>query len=94
MPKAVWNNIVIAESDKVEVVEGNYYFPRESVKTAYLKESDHHTTCPWKGLAHYYHVVVDDKINENAGWYYPDPKPAANQIKNHIAFWKGIEIKK
>jgi uncharacterized protein (DUF427 family) len=92
MVKAVWNDKVLAESDKCEIVEQNYYFPPESVHKEYLKESDKHTVCPWKGTANYYDIVVKDKINEAAAWYYPEPKAAANNIKNYIAFWKGVEI--
>ena len=93
MVKAVWNEKVIAESDNTEIVEGNQYFPEEDVKKEFLKKSNHHTTCPWKGEASYYDVVVGGKVNKNAAWYYPEPKKAAMNIKNHIAFWKGIEIK-
>ena len=75
------------------MVEGNHYFPPEAVKKEFLKESDTHTTCPWKGLASYYNVVVEGEVNEDAAWYYPDTKPAANKIKNYIAFWKGVEVK-
>jgi uncharacterized protein (DUF427 family) len=93
MIKAVWKDKVIAESDKTIVVEGNHYFPPEAVKKEFLKDSDTHTTCPWKGLASYYNVVVEGEVNKDAAWYYPDTKPAANKIKNYIAFWKGVEIK-
>lgn len=91
--KAIWNGQVLAESDNTEVVEGNHYFPPESINKEYFKESDHSTVCPWKGDASYYHVEVDGEINKNAAWYYPDPKDAARQIKNHIAFWHGVEVK-
>lgn len=90
--KATWNDQVIAQSNETKVVEGNQYFPPEAVKKAFLKESSHTTTCPWKGTAHYYHVEVDGKTNNNAAWYYPQPKEAAIQIKDHVAFWKGIEV--
>ena len=93
MVKAVWKDKVIAETDNYEMVEGNYYFPPESVKKEFLKESDTHTTCPWKGLASYYDVVIEGEVNKDAAWYYPNPKPAANKIKNYIAFWKGVEVK-
>ncbi|UCF13641.1 MAG: DUF427 domain-containing protein [Thermoplasmatales archaeon] len=93
MVKAVWKDKVIAETDDYEMVEGNYYFPPESVKKEFLKESDTHTTCLWKGLASYYDIVVEGEVNKDAAWYYPDPKPAANKIKNYIAFWKGVEVK-
>ena len=93
MVKAIWNNKTIAESDTYELVEGNYYFPPDSVNKKFLQQSNTHTTCPWKGLASYYNVVVDGEINNDAAWYYPDPKPAAKKIKNFIAFWKGVEVK-
>ena len=90
--KAIWNNKIIAESDKCEVVEGNYYFPPESVNKEYLKKSDLQTTCPWKGEASYYNVVVDGSDNKDAAWYYPDPSSAAHNIKNYIAFWQGVKV--
>lgn len=90
--KAVWNGNVIAESDSTEVVEGNHYFPPESLKREFLKESDTTSTCPWKGLASYYDIVVDGETNAGAAWYYPAPKPDAAQIKDHVAFWKGVEV--
>jgi uncharacterized protein (DUF427 family) len=91
--KAVWKNTVLAESDKTVVVEGNHYFPPEDVHRQYLKPSDTHTTCPWKGLASYYHIEVNGEVNEDAAWYYPDPKDAAQNIKDHVAFWKGVEVR-
>lgn len=90
--KAIWNGKTIAKSEKTIEVEGNQYFPKEDVNKAYLKPSTHHSTCPWKGEASYYHVDVDGSTNENAAWYYPEPKTAANNIKDHIAFWKGVEV--
>ena len=90
--KAIWNNQVIAESDATVVVENNHYFPKDSVKAAFLKDSSTHTTCPWKGLASYYTLDVDGKQNNDAAWYYPAPKDAAANIKDHIAFWKGVQI--
>ncbi len=90
--KAIWNNQVIAESDDTIVVERNHYFPRHSVKTEYLKKSGTHTTCPWKGLASYHTLEVDGQENRDAAWYYPEPKDAAKNIKDHIAFWKGVQI--
>ena len=90
--KATWNNIVLAESDDTVVVEGNHYFPASAVNNNYLQESSKHTTCPWKGLASYYNVVVDGQVNKDAAWYYPDPKPAASEIKDRIAFWRGIKV--
>ena len=90
--KATWNNATIADSNNTVVVEGNHYFPRESVKQEYLQPSDTHTTCPWKGEASYYDVVVNGEINGDAAWYYPEPKPAAAEIKDRIAFWKGVTV--
>ncbi len=92
MAKAVWNGVVLAESDNTEVVEGNQYFPPDSVKREYFKETSTHTTCPWKGLASYYTIEVNGKENKDAAWYYPAPKDAAKQIKDHVAFWKGVEV--
>ena len=90
--KAIWNNQVIAESNDTIVVENNHYFPKESVKAEYLKETDIHTTCPWKGKASYYTLEVDGKENQDAAWYYPEPKDAAKNIANYVAFWKGVKI--
>ena len=90
--KATWNNTILAESDDTAVVEGNHYFPPQSIKREYFQESATHTTCPWKGEASYYNVVVDGQINKDAAWYYPDPKPAAAEIKDHVAFWRGIKV--
>jgi uncharacterized protein (DUF427 family) len=90
--KAIWNNQVIAQSDNTVVVENNHYFPKESVNSGFLTESDTHSTCPWKGLASYYTLDVDGEQNTDAAWYYPDPKPAAANIKDHVAFWKGVKI--
>lgn len=94
MPKALWNGAVIAEasSTAVETVEGNIYFPADAVHQHYLEPSDHHTSCPWKGEASYYHVVVDGQRNDNAAWYYPQPKDAAKQIAGRVAFWRGVRI--
>ena len=92
MTQATWNGAVIAASDQCETVEGNKYFPPDAVKKELLRESDTHTACPWKGTASYYDVVVEGKVNIDAAWYYPDTKPAANNIKGYIAFWKGVEI--
>jgi uncharacterized protein (DUF427 family) len=94
MAKAIWNNQVIAESDKTVVVEGNHYFPPDSVKKEYLRPSSTHTTCPWKGVASYHSLEVDGKQNSDAVWHYPEPKSAAAEIKNHLAFWKGVRIEK
>ena len=92
MVKALWSGRVLAESNAAVIVEGNQYFPMEAVKREYLKPSSHTTQCPWKGTAHYYHVEVDGMTNENAAWYYPEPKPAAAEIKNCVAFWKGVRV--
>ncbi len=92
MARAIWNGKVIAESDRTEIVEGNHYFPAQAVKSEYLRESDHHTVCPWKGTASYYDLVVEGKVNENAAWYYPAPKRAAEHIRGRIAFWKGVKV--
>jgi uncharacterized protein (DUF427 family) len=90
--KATWNNQVIAESDDTIVVENNHYFPKESVKAEFLADSPTHTTCPWKGLASYYTLKVNGKENTDAAWYYPAPKDAAANIKDYVAFWKGVQI--
>lgn len=92
--QAKWNGKTIAESNETIVVEGNHYFPPESVKQEFLQKNDHTSVCPWKGTAAYYDVVVDGKVNKNAAWYYPQPSDAAKQIKDHIAFWRGVEIVK
>ncbi len=94
MAKAIWNGQVIAESDAVEIVEGNAYFPPDSVNREYFQDSATHTVCGWKGTASYYTVVVDGKANPDAAWFYPDPKPAAANIKNHIAFWHGVTVER
>lgn len=90
--KAVWNQVILAESDDTVVVEGNHYFPPESVRKEYLHSSDLETSCPWKGRAGYYDVVVNGETNPDAAWYYPHPKEAAANIQGRIAFWRGIEI--
>ncbi|HEK21957.1 MULTISPECIES: DUF427 domain-containing protein [unclassified Mucilaginibacter] len=90
--KAIWNNQVIAESNDTIVVENNHYFPKESVKSEYLRESTTHTTCPWKGVASYYTLDVDGQQNRDAAWYYPEPKAAASQIAGYVAFWKGVKV--
>lgn len=90
--KAIWNNRVIAESDNTVVVENNHYFPRDSVKAEFLRNSDTHSTCPWKGLASYFTLDVDGKQNPDAAWFYPEPKAAAANIKNYVAFWKGVKV--
>jgi uncharacterized protein (DUF427 family) len=90
--KAQWNGAVIAESDKTIVVEGNHYFPADAVNREYLHESATHTTCGWKGVASYYDVVVDGQTNKDAAWNYPDTLPAANEIRDYVAFWKGVTV--
>lgn len=90
--KAIWNGTVLAESDNTVVVEGNHYFPKDSIKSAYFRQSDTHTTCPWKGQASYYHLEVDGEVNHDAAWYYPNPKTEAKHIKEYVAFWKGVEV--
>ena len=90
--KAIWNNQVIAESNDTIVVENNHYFPKESVRAEYLKPSPVHTKCPWKGIASYYSLEVDGKENRDAAWYYPEPKEAAANITNYVAFWKGVNV--
>ena len=92
MAKATWNGATIAESTKTEVVEGNHYFPLDSVERAYLSDSATTSVCPWKGTASYYTLVVDGKENRDAAWFYPAPKDAAKEIKDHVAFWKGVEV--
>lgn len=94
MSRASWKGAVLAESDRCEVVEGNLYFPPEAVDRSRLRESDTHTVCPWKGTASYYHVVVDGQTNEDAAWYYAEPKDAARNIKEHVAFWRGVQIER
>lgn len=90
--KAIWNNTVIAESDDTLVVENNHYFPADSIKREYFKDSNTHTTCPWKGLASYYTLEVDGQVNEDAAWYYPKTSELARQIEGRVAFWKGVEV--
>ena len=90
--RAVWNGAVLAESDETVVVEGNHYFPAEALNGAFFAPSDHHTTCPWKGVASYKTVVVDGRENANAAWFYPAPKDAAREIAGHVAFWKGVDV--
>jgi len=92
MAKAVWKGVVIAESDKTVIVEGNHYFPPQSVHREYLKPSATTSQCPWKGTASYYHVEVNGERNADAAWYYPAPNDAAKQIKDHVAFWRGVQV--
>ncbi|MGY3040059.1 uncharacterized protein (DUF427 family) [Rhodanobacter sp. TND4EL1] len=90
--KALWNGIVLAESDDIVVVEGNPYFPGASLKREHFRESEHHSICPWKGTASYYDVVVGDAVNAQAAWYYPQPREAAVEIAGRVAFWKGVRV--
>jgi uncharacterized protein (DUF427 family) len=92
MTKAVWNETVLAESSDTIVVEGNQYFPKESVRTEYLRPSETHTVCPWKGTASYYDIQVNGQRNPDAAWYYPAPKSGAEQVKDRVAFWKGVRV--
>ena len=92
MPRASWNGTIIADSDRCVVVEGNQYFPPDAVKREHLRDSDTHTVCGWKGTASYYDVVVNGQTNQDAAWYYPDTKPAADNVKGYIAFWKGVTV--
>ncbi|WOB42803.1 DUF427 domain-containing protein [Thermoleptolyngbya oregonensis NK1-22] len=92
MPKATWNGAVLAESDRCVVVEGNQYFPPDAIQSEYFQPSDTHTTCPWKGVASYYNIVVDGQVNKDAAWYYPAPKDAAKEITGHVAFWRGVKV--
>jgi uncharacterized protein (DUF427 family) len=94
MPRAIWNGQVIAETDRFETVEGNVYFPPDTIRREFFKPSDTHTFCPWKGTASYYTVEVDGKQNKDAAWYYPETKPAANNIKGYVAFWRGVTVEK
>jgi uncharacterized protein (DUF427 family) len=90
--KAIWHNEVLAESNDTIVVEGNHYFPPDAINREYFRQSDTHTTCPWKGKASYYDIVVNGNMNKDAAWYYPEPKEAARQIKDYIAFWRGVRV--
>ncbi len=92
MPKAIWNDTVIAESDDTVIVEGNHYFPAASVRQDLLQDSDRHTVCPWKGTASYYDVVVGGETNAGAAWYYPEAKPEADHITGRVAFWRGVSV--
>ncbi|PHR49683.1 MAG: hypothetical protein COA32_00710 [Fluviicola sp.] len=94
MMKAIWNGEIIAESDETIEVEKNHYFPPDSIYKSYFTESDTTSNCPWKGEAHYYNVQVNGEVNEDAAWYYPFPKKAAEEIKSYVAFWHGVKIEK
>lgn len=91
--KAIWNDVVIAESDETVVVEGNHYFPRDSVAAGCLADSEHRTHCGWKGNAHYFHVLADGQTNPDAAWCYPEPLPEAEHVRGRVAFWKGVHIR-
>lgn len=90
--KATWRGAILAESDRTVVVEGNHYFPPDSINKEHLRESAKHTTCPWKGEASYYDLAVDGEVNRDAAWFYPEPKEAASNIKNYVAFWRGVTV--
>ncbi|MFQ5876656.1 MAG: DUF427 domain-containing protein [Acidobacteriota bacterium] len=92
MARAVWNGAVLAESDRCEIVEGNHYFPPDSIRREHFRESKAQTTCPWKGVASYYDLEVDGQVNRGAAWYYPAPKEAARRIKGYVAFWRGVRV--
>jgi uncharacterized protein (DUF427 family) len=92
MARAIWKNKILAEAEDYQLIEGDVYFPPETVNREYLRESDHSTVCSWKGTARYYHVQVDGESNANAAWYYPTPTDQARVIKDHIAFWKGVVV--
>ncbi len=94
MARAIWKGKVIAESDASESLEGNIYFPPDSLRQEYFKESERTSLCPWKGTAEYYTVVVDGEENPDAAWFYADPKSAAAQIKDHVAFWRGVTVER
>ena len=92
MAKAIWNGKVLAESDQTEMVEGNHYFPLSSINQEYFQPSSTRSVCPWKGTASYYNITIDGQVNQDAAWYYPDPQAAAANIKDHVAFWRGVEV--
>ncbi len=90
--KAIWKGTVLVESDDTVVVEGSHYFPAAALRSEHFRPTDHQSVCPWKGTASYYDVIVGDEVNANAAWYYPTPKEAASQIKDRVAFWRGVEV--
>jgi uncharacterized protein (DUF427 family) len=92
MAKATWNGALLAESDRCEIVEGNYYFPPDAIHSEYFKDSSTHSTCHWKGIASYYTLEVDGQENKDAAWYYPVPSEKAQNIQGYIAFWKGVKV--
>ena len=89
--KAIWNGVILAESDQTIVVEGNHYFPPDTIKKEFFRKSNTKTTCGWKGVANYFSITVNDNINIDCAWYYPEPRKASENIKNHVAFWKGVK---
>src|SRR5438094_419409 len=90
--KAIWNGATLADSDRTVIVEGNHYFPVESIRREYFRPNDTHTHCHWKGEASYYDIVVNGEVNSGAAWYYADPSEAAKEIKDRVAFWKGVQV--
>jgi uncharacterized protein (DUF427 family) len=94
MPKAIWNGQIIAESEDHEIVDNNVYFPPDAVRHEFMRESDKHTVCGWKGTASYYDIVVDGQVNADAAWYYPEAKEAAKNIEAYIAFWRGVTVER
>ncbi|MEP7186945.1 MAG: DUF427 domain-containing protein [Rhodanobacter sp.] len=90
--RAIWKDTVLADSDDTVVVEGNHYFPADALRREHFRPTDHLSVCPWKGTASYYDVIVGDEVNANAAWYYPTPKDAASEIKDRVAFWRGVEV--
>lgn len=92
MAKAIWQQTILADSEDTVVVEGNHYFPADSVQSKFLVPSDHNTWCGWKGQASYFDVVVDNQVNQGAAWYYPEPFPGASRVKDRVAFWRGVKI--
>jgi uncharacterized protein (DUF427 family) len=92
MARAIWNGAIIAEAATYEKLEGNVYFPPDALSRQYFRASPRTSVCPWKGIARYYDVVVGDEVNAGAAWYYPDPKPAAARIKDHVGFWHGVAV--
>ncbi|MFC0098554.1 DUF427 domain-containing protein [Micromonospora marina] len=92
MPKAVWNDLVVAESDDTVVVEGNHYFPRAALRDDLIRSSDTHTVCPWKGTASYYTLEHGGATSPDAVWYYPEPKPEAEMVRDRVAFWKDVRV--
>jgi uncharacterized protein (DUF427 family) len=94
MAKAIWNGAILAESDHCEIVEGNYYFPPDSLNSEYFQPSNTRTICSWKGEASYYTIAVNGQENKDAAWYYPNPKAKATHVKDYIAFWRGVKVEK